>query len=502
MDKKKGLIIGGSIGAAALIALVVTSIAVANRPSALIVRAFANTISDAKKLEVFDVADDVINGGSISVSADLDKVLKNDLAAQGKIYLDAKDMKSAYELTLKDDDEVVFQPRILCNSDRMAMTCPELFDGSYGVNIKNLEKNLPGSIFDPDEETDYSLTDEQYDYFMNLRDTVKNDKNLQRDMSNMNTKYRTRAIELLVKYSDVGTSSKTITVGDEKIPCTAVTLTIDEEALAQAGADLIEYANNDKDLEKFLYRIASNGSLREEPDDYVDRFYDYLDDIEDELEEIDDLELQLVFYVTKSGRRLAQFEAELEYGKDDYELTLALGKNVTKSKEMSLAGEDKRTGEGFSITYSVETNTSSAYEAVIKTTETQLRRVYVDYGDNRDYDQELETTGNALKIEWDRRAGDFSIRYKDKYSDYSVKGNLIQKGDKYIFLLTNLRGDGEAVTGVKTLELTITIDRHDPMPNVPGNFTDVTKMDKREFKHLVEDIVEGVGELKDEYFGK
>ena len=40
------------------------------------------------------------------------------------------------------------------------------------------------------------------------------------------------------------------------------------------------------------------------------------------------------------------------------------------------------------------------------------------------------------------------------------------------------------------------------MPNVPGNFTDVTKMDKREFKHLVEDIVEGVGELKDEYFGK
>ena len=58
MDKKKRvLIIGGSAGAAALVALIVVTIVLANRPSALIVRGLVNTISDAKRIEVFDVAD-------------------------------------------------------------------------------------------------------------------------------------------------------------------------------------------------------------------------------------------------------------------------------------------------------------------------------------------------------------------------------------------------------------------------------------------------------------
>ena len=62
--------------------------------------------------------------------------------------------------------------------------------------------------------------------------------------------------------------------------------------------------------------------------------------------------------------------------------------------------------------------------------------------------------------------------------------------------------DGEAVPYVKDLELTITIDRHDPTPNVPGRFTEITKMDERDFKHFTKDIEEGTKELRDEYFGK
>ena len=62
--------------------------------------------------------------------------------------------------------------------------------------------------------------------------------------------------------------------------------------------------------------------------------------------------------------------------------------------------------------------------------------------------------------------------------------------------------DGEAVPNVKDLELTITIDRHDPAPNVPGRFTEITKMDERDFKHLVKDIDDGINELEKDYFGK
>lgn len=500
MDKnKKTLIIGGSVGATALIVLVVASIALANRPSALIVRAMANTISDAKRIELFDVAEDVANGGSIAVSADLDKVAKDDLAVQAKVYTDAKNVKGAYEMTVTEDNEKILQASVIFDQDKIAMKCPELVDGTYGINLKKLSKNLPGSIFDPDEETDYSLDDEQYEYFLNLHESVKKDKNLEHDVSNMAAKYRQLFIEKLIKYSTVSKSNKTITVGSDKIPCTVVSVKVDEDALTLIAEDLIEYANNDKDLENLLYRVAANGGFYEEPDEYVDMFFDYLDDFEDQIEDAEeDIDIQLDFYITRSGRRLAQVDAELEYGKDDIEATLLLGKDVSKSDEISLKAKDKQSEESFSIIYTVKENSAKAYEAELEIEETT--KSYAYYDDVYDRDTNLDTDKTTIKVEWDRRKGDFEFRLKDEWDDYVVKGSLLQKGDKYVFVLTNLRANGEAVPNVKSMGVTVTIDRHDPVPNVPGNYTEITTMDKREFKHFTEDIADGLEEMWDEYF--
>ncbi len=489
MDNKKKLIIGGSIGATLLVALVVVSIVVANRPSALIVRAFVNTISDAKKIEAFDVADDVINGGSIAVSADLSKVAKDDISVEAKLYTDFKDLKGAYEMTLKEDDSVVLNSRITANQDKYSMVCPELFDGAYGVNLKNLPKNLPGSIFDPDEETDFSLTDSQFDYLLNLKDTVRNDRNLQRDIFNMTSKYRKLAIERLVKYSDVKKSGKTITIGDEKIPCTVVSLSINEESYALAMQDLIKYAENDKDLEKLLYRIASNGSVEEEADEYVDRFFDSLDDLSDELDDIEDLDVKLDFYITRSGRRLAQLIAEYEYKDEEYEVTLSLGKNVSTSKLISLEIVENNSKDKYSLTYTVKENNSRTYEATL---------VAKEVSHSRSTDDEY-TDETAFKVEWDKKKGDLTFKCRDRYDTFVVRGNMLQKGDKYIFVLTNVRDGDEPVPAVKTLHLTVTIDRHDPAPGVSAGFTEITKMDKREFKHFTEDIKDGLEEFWKKY---
>ncbi len=495
MDKKKKtLIIGGSAGAAALVALIVVSIVLANRPSALIARGFVNTISDAKRIELFDVADDVVNGGSIAVSANLDKFAKDDLTIQAKLYSDARDMESAYEMNISEDGEPVLQTRASFNQDKCVFTCPGLVDGAYGVNIKNLAKNLPGSIFDPDEETDFSLTEEQFVYFMNLRETTKNNRNLEQDISNMTAKYRQLLIEKLVKYSDVGRSSKTITAGGEKLHCTVITLSVDQEVLALAIEDLIDYADNDKELEKLVDRIASNSSLYQDKEDFIDEFYGQLDELGESLDELKDeeIEITLDFYITSSGRRIAQIDAELEAYGDDVEISLILGKNVAKSNEISLTARDKRSQESYSIVYTVAENSSSYYEASI-----EIKEVYGKYssGSRSDADK------SVIKIEWDRRGGDFKFDYKDSNDErYIVKGNLIQKGDKYIFVLTNLRAGFESVPSVKSLEFTITVDRHDPVPNLSGRYTDVTRMEKREFKHLVEDISDGFNDLWEEYF--
>ena len=186
---------------------------------------------------------------------------------------------------------------------------------------------------------------------MNLRDTFKNDKNLERDADKMATDYRQLAVDLFVKYSEVTRSSKTITVGDEKIPCTVISISADEQAIAQITEDLITHAKKDESLEKFLIRVASNGSYYSDPDDMIDEFYDYLDEIEEEIENLEetDIEIRFDFYVTKSGRRMARVDFDVVVDEEGIESSLLLGKNVAKSKEIRLDASDIETGSTYSL---------------------------------------------------------------------------------------------------------------------------------------------------------
>ena len=261
MDKKISLIIGASVGGALLVSLVGVSIVLANRPSSLIARAAANTISDAGRFEAVQVAKDVYNGGSIALSANLDEIANDDVAVKAKYYMDASKFKGAFEMTLLEDGEAVFRPKLIYNQDKVTFSCPEIVDGTYGVNIRNLEKNLEGSIFDPDEETDYSLTDEQYEYFLNLKNTLGRDSGLQNEYEKVLGRYSKLAVEKLLKYSDVNKSSETIKAGGEKIRCTVITVSLDEDGLSSVIQDLIDRANDDEELEDLIYRVASNMSI-------------------------------------------------------------------------------------------------------------------------------------------------------------------------------------------------------------------------------------------------
>ena len=344
---------------------------------------------------------------------------------------------------------------------------------------------------------------------MNLQDTVKKDRNLQDDFEKLAAQYRLVFIEKLMKYSSVSKSGKTITVAGEKIPCTVVTVSVDEEAAVLIAQAMIDYANNDEVLEKYLYRVASNGALYDDPDEYVDEFYDYLDELGDDIEDLadEDLEISLDFFITRSGRRLARLDADLEYGKEDMEFSVVLGKNVSKSKEISLTAKDKQSGESYCITYKVSEDSSKLYKAELEIEERNRSYRYYDYDDydyydydDKDSEEYINTTKTTIKVEWDKKKGDLVVKYEDKWDDTVIKGSLLEKGDKYIFVLTNIREDGEAVPDIKSLELTVTLDRHDPAPNVPGNFTEITKMSERDFKHLSEDIEDGIEDIWDEYF--
>ncbi|MBR4430424.1 MAG: hypothetical protein IKS75_03925 [Clostridiales bacterium] len=498
MDKKKLYIIVGSAVAGTLLIVGIVAAILANRPSALLLSAAGNTAKDFSRLEGVSFAKEVANGGSVAVSANLDKYV-DDITIQGKIYTDAKNNKGAYEMTIYDDDDVMVQPRIYVNKDSIVATCPEIFEGAYGVNFKKLDKNLPGSIFDPDEDTDYSLPEGVYEYLMSLSENTKGNKELQRDIEKTAARYEKFTIQTIMKYAEVTKKSDKITVGGDKISCTVITIELDEDAIVSICQDIIDYINNDKSLEDLLLRYysanpSSNISYYSllygydydfDPEDMVDEFYDEVDDFEDRLDYIEDMDIEIEasVYITKSGKRIAQVDFEGEVEGESAEFSIVLGKNVTKTKEMSFSYETSD-GDKFSLVYEVEQNDAKAFEAEI----TIKSKDY--WGEDK----------SKITISWDKKAGDCELKYKSDYDDFSIKGNLTKKGDKIIYVLENIKNNGTSVDGVKSLELTITIDRRDPAPKAPSRYTDIVLMDEDDFEDLYEEIEDGIEDLEDEFY--
>ena len=502
MDKKKLYIIVGSAVAGTLLIVGIVAAILANRPSALLLSAAGNTAKDFSRLEGVSFAKEVANGGSVAVSANLDKYV-DDITIQGKIYTDAKNNKGAYEMTIYDDDDVMVQPRIYVNKDSIVATCPEIFEGAYGVNFKKLDKNLPGSIFDPDEDTDYSLPEGVYEYLMSLSENTKGNKELQRDIEKTAARYEKFTIQTIMKYAEVTKTSDKITVGGDKISCTVITIELDEDAIVSICQDIIDYINNDKSLEDLLLRYysanpSSNISYYSilygydydfDPEDMVDEFYDEVDDFEDRLDYIEDMDIEIEasVYITKSGKRIAQVDFESEIQGEEFECSLVLGKNVTKTKEMSFSYETSD-GDKFSIEYEVEQNDAKGFEAEIN---------YESYDPWSYYRSENK---GKMTISWDKKSGDCEVKVKGEYDDFSIKGNLTKKGDKIIYVLENIKNNGTSVSDVKSLELTITIDRRDPAPKAPSRYTDIVLMDEDDFEDLYEEIEDGIEDLEDEFY--
>ena len=478
MDKKKKiLIIAGSACGAVLIALIAVIIVLANRPNVLLARSISNTVNDAKKIEAYKIANDVANGGSISLDANLDDFI-DDIKVQTKCYTNAKASRGALDLTLTEDDETVLRSQIRIDSKSVTANAPELFDGTYGINISKLSKNLPGSIFDPEEDSDYALDDDQYEYLMNLWNATKDSKKLSKEGSEIARKYEKLFMKGVQKYGELSRSKDTIDAGDEDLRCDVITITLDEESLSLILQDILDYARDDKELEDYMLKVMSVVSYDDDPEDLVDDFFDEFDYFEDDLEDLEseDINLNVSFYIT-SGRRVAQIDANIEEDGDPYEISLVLGKNVAKSKEIGFYVEEGSTK--VSAVYTVKENSKKAFEAEFKIKESG------GYGEH----------DSRIKLEWDKKDGDIVIKLEDGSDEYVIKGNLTQKADKLTFLLTGITENGESTDWAKSMELTIVLDRHDPTPKVSSRFTEITKLGERDFKHFAEDVKDGIDDI-------
>ena len=531
MNKKILIIAGCAVGALA-IAGGITAAIVMNTPESLLVRAAANTAKDIKNLEWYALMNDVVNGGSVEVSANLAPVMEDgdDLYVDAKFYENASKGNGALVLSALDEDkETIVSFNAAYDKNALTLSCPEADDEVYGFDLKNIEDNIEDSPFDPEsyDPYDYSNYDSNSykyaifgQYLENLGSNIEADTKLQDMAEKLEEKYRNLFIKELIEESDVTKSSETITCGSDKISCTVVTVEFDEEQFGNIMLGIVEYAQDDKELEEYIDLISANADS--ENLEISDEFYDMLDELEDGIEEdMDNSEVDLCakFYISKSGTKLVKAEIEAEavtsdeyYGEEtsNVSISLELGKKLDGVGEKSLTVETETSRKDYNRTelvefvYDIEQNDSNAYAATL-TFSTEESTTWDDGYDPYEYQNEF-----TFEFNWDKKSGDLTIEYEGEKSEWQdsapyfiLEANMLDNGDTRTIILEDMEyesgysydyqdDDDDPFDNIGDFEFTIVLDRNDKAPAPAKNFTELTELDEDEIDEILEDIDEEI----------
>ncbi len=530
MNKKVLIIAGCAVGVLAL-AGGITAAIILNTPESLLVRAAANTAKDIRNLEWYKLMDDVANGGSVEISANLAPVMEDgdDLYVDAKFYEDASKGNGALVVSALDEDkETIVSFNAAYDKNALTLSCPEADDEVYGFDLKNIEDNIEDSPFDPEnyDPYDYSNYDSNSykyaifgQYLMNLGSNIEGDTKIQSMAEKLEEKYRNLFIKELVANSDVTKSSETVTCGSDKISCNVVTVEFDEEQLGDIMLNIIEYAQDDKELEEYIELLAANAD--NDNLDLADEFYDELDDLEDEIEEdMSDAELDFCakFYISKSGTKFVKAEIEAEavtsdeyYGEEtsNVSISLELGKNLDGVGEKSLTVETETSRKDYNRTelvelvYEIEQNDSNAYAATLNFS-TEESTTWDDGYDPYEHQNEF-----TLEFNWDKKSGDLTIEYEGEKSEWQdsapyfiLEANMLDNGDTRTIILEDMeyesgysydyQDDDDPFDNIGDFEFTIVLDRNDKAPAPAKNFTELTELDEDEIDEILEDIDEEI----------
>ena len=533
MNKKVLIIAGCAVGALAL-AGGITAAIILNTPESLLVRAAANTAKDIRNLEWYKLMDDVGNGGSVEVSVNLAPVMDDgdDLYVDAKFYEDASKGNGALVVSALDEDkETIVSFNAAYDKNALTLSCPEADDEVYGFDLKNIEDNIEDSPFDPEsydpyDYSNYGSNSYKYaifgQYLMNLGSNVEGDTKIQSMAEKLEEKYRNLFIKELVANSDVTKSSETVTCGSDKISCNVVTVEFDEEQLGDIMLNIIEYAQDDKELEEYIDLLAANADS--DNFDLADEFYDELDELEDSIEDdMSDTELDFCakFYISKSGTKFVKAEIEAEavtsdeyYGEEtsNVSISLELGKKLDGVGEKSLTVETEVTRKDYSdsglveIIYEIEQNDSNAYAATL-TLSTEDSTSW-DNG----YDPYENQTEATFEFNWDKKSGDLTIEYEGQKSEWQdsapyfiLEANMLDNGDTRTIILEDMeyesgysydyQDDDDPFNNIGDFEFTIVLDRNDKAPAPAKNFTELTELDEDEIDEILEDIGEEIEDI-------
>ena len=441
-----------------------------NQPKVVARNAILDTIEDFGEREEIEPILNMLEKGSLEVSAkvDTDELFlgMGEVKASGKVYFSEKALMVEKLSVAFDETEIKADAYI--GEDLIYVNNKNILGGSIGAIRGEMAKSFKKSFIaeEMDEETVDLITQLLKDYDNGL------DQDLKKDIDKYTEQYLKVAIKALEENAEYTSKNGSVKIGGKKVNARVVTVTIDGETIAAVLESIADELDDDKSLRKTVNKylsnyediLAENGIL----EDDIESFYDdIVEDLEEMAEEAEDYEDKIIVTVAtpKLSSKLMQLSVATQSGKSKAQtlFTLDIGKEgIKKTNRLALT-----IGTDVTYEYSIKENSSNKY-----TSELNVKN-----------GSEKET---LCKIAVDKSKEKFTVTA----DSVVLSGKFESEKNSTKITVNKLTRDDVAVEGA--FEVSITINEKDKMPKPMDSkkVKNVLKMTEDDWAQIAENAEE------------
>ena len=403
---KKTLIISSSVVAI----LCAGGLAVAlcmSRPSVVTPAIMTKFAADLFKREEISQILDLLSDGSIESSVSKinlgDKQLFENKFAGGKLYF-SKSSLLLDDVHLKSENLDISGEALLSDTG-LYISENSILKGSYGTTYDLFSEQLENSIFAYGSGSLYEITNKKiYNALILLTKQYPEDEQLIEDTKELLATYIKDVYKIISKYTEFETEKTELKQDGKRMGTRTITLSYDENNLADITYALSEYLINDKNIVEYLtkhgYKFRAILELHpglefNEGDSMIDIYNNYLSDVRENLDltysniKNSNIDVEIRLVTPRGSYNLLSLV--INNGENEI-FGIDLGSQcVSKSKNITLKTKNSK------FIYSITRDDDGGYESFVKRNRESIFSVKIDR-ENNIFETFLNIKNNKFRI--------------------------------------------------------------------------------------------------------
>ncbi|MBE6608673.1 MAG: hypothetical protein E7633_08985 [Ruminococcaceae bacterium] len=458
----------------------------ANNPKTIVRNSFGDIVEDlAERDEVAPIIN-VFTKGSVTVDASVDMTEDEKIRMGGKVYF-SEDEVYFENLHVKAAD-IKLDSDLYFGKDYMYLTNDKILGGTYGVVYSEIVNNFKKSIFAPDSDSEFAISEEEFDEILNILKLYTDEKlnDIPKDVEKIYDRYVKVFMKSLEEHANYESEKGEVKVGGDYMRARTVTVTVSEKTVVNIIKDLYKELKEDDDLrdklkeysDYFASLIVELGyAASDDVEDFdIEQYYDdAIDSIGDAIETMEEnmqkfkLVVKFVTPTTSSTVLKIEVYARVDGEKIDI-VTVDFGKGGIKKSDCI-----RIESNGIEVKYEISENNSKEYSSSLK----------VSYGDG---------WMTIFKLFVDKKEDTYRITTPEELGNVTIRGTFEQKGDKTTIGLNKIKIGEQTIDG---FNIKITLDEKDSLPKIISkkNIKDVVKISEKDIERITENLEEFMTEI-------